>query len=108
MNINKKKEINTAKKIINEYADKINFYMKQNELLKSQLEDMSITVLNNKNILYNFMLESTNDKKELQAFEEIRMENERISQKNLEKNKEIESLEVKVFNFNKILIKINL
>ena len=82
--------------------------MKQNELLKSQLEDMSITVLNNKNILYNFMLESTNDKKELQAFEEIRMENERISQKNLEKNKEIESLEVKVFNFNKILIKINL
>jgi len=96
---NKKKEINTAKKIINDYADKINFYMKQNELLKSQLEDMSITVLNNKNILLNFMLENTNDKKEIQLFEEIRKENERISQKNLEKNKEIEYLEVKVFNF---------
>ena len=96
MNNNKKKDINTAKKIINEYADKIHFYMKQNELLKSQLEDMSITVVNNKNILYNFMFENTNDKKELETFEEIRKENERIYQKNLEKSKEIETLEVKV------------
>jgi hypothetical protein len=95
MNNTKKKEINTAKKIINEYADKINFYMKQNELLKSQLEDMEITVVINKKILYNHMLENTKAK-EFELFEDFRKENERISQKNTDQTKEIENLEVKV------------
>ena len=99
MNSNKKKDINVAKKIINDYADKINFYMKQNELLKSQLEDMAITVVINKNILYNYMLENTNDKEEFNKFDEFRKENERISQKNLDQTKEIQNLEVKVINF---------
>lgn len=92
----KKNEISTAKKIINEYADKINFYMKQNEVLKSQLADMTTTLIINKNILYSQLLDNSKNKDNMDVLNELKIENERVSQKNLELNKEKEILESKV------------
>jgi len=101
---NKKSEISTAKKIINEYADKINFYMKQNEVLKSQLEDMTTTLNINKNILYNQLLDNPKSKDYASVLNELKFENERVFQKNMELNKEKENLESKVKINNNFLL----
>ncbi len=42
--MSKKFDAITAKKLINEYADKINYLMKENTSLKSQLDDIRITL----------------------------------------------------------------
>ena len=92
-------DINTAKKIINEYADKINYYMKQNELLKSQLDDITTTLNINKNILYSHILDNTTNKESNSIISELKTENERLSGKNNLFNKQIEILETKVEYF---------
>ena len=92
-------DINTAKKIINEYADKINYYMKQNELLKSQLDDITTTLNINKNILYSHILDNTTNKESNSIISELKTENERLSGKNNLFNKQIEILETKVGYF---------
>ncbi len=97
---NKKSEIITAKKIINEYADKINFYMKQNQVLKSQLEDMTITLNINKNILYSHLLDNPQNKDYLSVINQLKSENERVFNRNIEINKEKELLESKVIIIN--------
>jgi len=101
--MNKKFDISTAKKLISEYADKVNFYMKQNEVLKSQLEDMTTTLNINKNILYKQLLENSQNHEFLSILNELRSENERVSDKNVELNNEKQILESKVKRF--ILIK---
>lgn len=98
-------DINTAKKIINEYADKINYYMKQNELLKSQLDDITTTLNINKNILYSHILDNTTNKESNSIISELKTENERLSGKNNLFNKQIENLETKVKFFLKKLDK---
>lgn len=89
-------DTSTAKKIISEYADKINFYMKQNETLKSQMEDMTTTLNINKNILYKQLLDNPNCKDYSTIINELKNENERISQRNTVLNIEKEALESKV------------
>jgi hypothetical protein len=48
----KKFDIPTAKKLLSTYAEKVNFYMKENQLLKIELEDAKTTLEINKQILY--------------------------------------------------------
>lgn len=91
-------DILTAKKIISDYADKINFYMKQNESLKSQMEDMTITLNINKNILYNQLLNNPGFTDFATIIDELKNENERYSQRISKFNIEKESLEKKVGN----------
>ena len=43
----------TAKKIINEYAEKINLLSRENKVLKKQIEDSNISLKINKEILYS-------------------------------------------------------
>ena len=43
----------TAKKIINEYAERINLLSRENKVLKKQLEDANISLKINKEILYS-------------------------------------------------------
>lgn len=92
----KKFDALTAKKIINEYADKINFYMKQNEVLKAQLDDMTTTLNINKNILYSQLLDNPQGKDYISVLTQLKAENDRVSEKNQELNKEKEILESKV------------
>ena len=51
----KKKQFDsqTAKKIINDYAEKINLLSRENKVLKKQLEDSNISLKINKEILYS-------------------------------------------------------
>lgn len=86
----------TAKKIISEYADKINFYMKQNEVLKAQLDDMTTTLNINKNILYAQLLDNPQSKDYISVLTQLKAENDRVSQKNQELNIEKEKIESKV------------
>lgn len=95
----KKFDISTAKKIINDYADKINFYMKQNDVLRTQLEDMTTTLNINKNLLYNHILEKNDNKEFIFTITELKNENERLSTKNSEINKNVEIIESKVKKF---------
>lgn len=99
----KKCDIITAKKIINEYADKINFYMKQNEVLKAQLDDMTTTLKINKEILYGQLLDNPQSRDYISVLTQLKIENERVSQINQEMNKEKAILESKV----KILFFVN-
>ena len=46
-------DIQTAKKIINEYAEQINLLSRENKVLKKQLEDSKISLQINKDILYS-------------------------------------------------------
>ena len=92
----KKCDISTAKKIINQYADKINFYMKQNEVLKAQLDDMTTTLIINKDILYSQLLDNPQSRDYVSVLTQLKAENERVSQKNQELNKEKQILESNV------------
>ena len=44
-------DIKTAKKLLSTYAEKITFYMKENELLKNQLRDLETTLQINKYLI---------------------------------------------------------
>ena len=52
-NKNQKTQISVSQKIISEYAEKIILYMKENKSLKTQLEDLRITLTINKDMLNN-------------------------------------------------------
>ena len=76
----KKFDIPTAKKLLSTYAEKVNFYMKENQLLKIELEDAKTTLEINKQILYkNINLQSKD--KEQNIFNNLKEENERLSKK---------------------------
>ncbi len=92
----KKFDALTAKKIISEYADKINFYMKQNEVLKAQLDDMVTTLNINKTILYEQLLDNSQSKDFISVLTQLKSENDRIFLKNQELNRDKEILESKV------------
>ena len=78
MNINAKKIwYNNSKKIISSYAEKVNYYMKENKLLKTELEDAKTTLEINKEILYkniNLNIKWKNDKKIRRIKEKINLE----------------------------------
>jgi hypothetical protein len=62
-----------AKKIINEYAEWVNLYIKENNILKEQLKDMKITLNINKNLMFR----SLNGES---IIEELKKENLRLSE----------------------------
>ena len=69
----------TAKKIINEYAEKLNYYMRENNVLKLEMDDMKTTLTLNKELLFSYISNNKTDKDELYA--EIREENKRLTEK---------------------------
>ncbi len=69
----------TAKKIINEYAEKLNYYMRENNILKMEMDDMKTTLRLNKELLFSYISQNKTDKDEL--YGEIRDENKRLSDK---------------------------
>ena len=51
----RKFDVKTAKKLLSTYAEKITFYMQENELLKSHLRDLETTLQINKDILSTYI-----------------------------------------------------
>lgn len=89
MNMSKKSfDSKTAKKLINEYAEKINILTRENQLLKKQLEDAHTSLKLNKDILYTHFSQKVN-KDSSQLIIDLQKENTRLSEKveNLYKEK---------------------
>ena len=80
----KKKQFDaqTAKKIINEYAEQINLLARENKVLKKQLEDSKISLQINKNILYSHIKSNKNVSEECESIiSDLKKENERLNDK---------------------------
>ena len=80
----KKKQFDsqTAKKIINEYAEKINLLSRENNVLKKQLEDSNISLKINKEILYSHIKSKKNVSEECNSIiTDLKKENERLNNK---------------------------
>jgi hypothetical protein len=90
--MNKKFDANTAKKLINEYADKINFLMKENNFLKSQLDDIKITL----NINKDLMFKSVNGESVDEVLYQLKEENLRLTELIDNLNKEKADMEIRV------------
>jgi hypothetical protein len=91
--MNKKFDAITAKKLINEYADKINFLMKENTSLKSQLNDIKITL----NINKDLMFKSVNGESVESVLNHLKEENMRLTELIDTLNKEKADMEIKVY-----------
>ena len=80
--IKKQFDSQTAKKIINEYAEKINLLSRENQSLKKQLEDAKISLQINKDILYQHIKSKKNVSDECQSvISDLKKENERLNEK---------------------------
>ena len=90
--MSKKFDANTAKKLINEYADKINFLMKENNFLKSQLDDIKITL----NINKDLMFKSVNGESVDTVLNQLKEENLRLTELIDSLNKEKADMEIRV------------
>ena len=80
----KKKQFDaqTAKKIINEYANQINLLSRENKVLKKQLEDSKISLQINKEILYSHIKSKKNASEECDSIiADLKKENERLNDK---------------------------
>lgn len=74
----KKFDAATAKKLIASYAEKVVFYMKDNQMLKSQVEDLKTTLAINKKMLYgNIIRNPSNHANKILG--ELKNENNRLS-----------------------------
>jgi hypothetical protein len=81
--MNKKKfDSTTARKIISEYADKLNYYIKENNSLKAQLEDIKVTLNINKELLFKYISTNINHSEQKGLLEDFKNENSRLVQKN--------------------------
>ena len=89
-------DIITAKKLLSSYAEKVNYYMKENKLLRNELKDVKITLDINKEILYKNINEQKNEKKN-KIFTKLKEENERLSKKLEELYKDKIDLEKKLY-----------
>ena len=74
--MNKKFDIETAKKLLTIYAENVNYYLRENQFLKTQLEDNQTSLELNKELLFK---ELNRKFGESNVIECLKNENERIS-----------------------------
>ena len=75
-------DVKTAKKIINDYAEKINLLSRENKVLKKQLEDSNTSLQINKEILYTHLTSKKNNTEEfISTLSDLKKENERLTSK---------------------------
>ena len=87
MKLKPKFDVATAKKLLASYAEKVVFYMKDNQLLKTQVEDLKTTLEINKKMLYNNIAKNSANHSN-KIFTELKNENNRLSQLLSESKKE--------------------
>ena len=98
----KKFDIQTAKKLLSSYAEKVNYYMKENQLLRNELNDAKTTLGINKEILYKNLHEQINEKNQI-ILNKLKEENDRLSKKLDQLYQDKFILEKKLFNTQKEL-----
>ena len=95
----KKFDVSTAKKLLSLYAEKVNFYMKENKTLQMELNDTKTSLEINKEILYK-QLNKVVKEKEKKVLTKLKEENDRLNKKNSELYKNKIELEKKYIQFN--------
>jgi len=70
----------TAKKIINEYAEQINILTKENKLLNQHVNDMKHSLSINKKLLYEHIGKESSSTNNMDLIKEIKQENTRLNQ----------------------------
>ena len=89
-------DIQTAKKLLSSYAEKVNLYMKENQNLKSELKDIKTSLEINKEILFkNMNIQIKDDKKNY--LKQLKEENERLSNNISKLYEEKTNLEKKLY-----------
>jgi hypothetical protein len=78
------------------YAEKLNYYMKENTGLKSQLEDTKTTLILNKELLFKYISSQGGLGETAILINELRDENTRVTEKNNDLYNEKVTLEKKV------------
>ena len=74
--MNTKFNIETAKKLLSVYAENVNFYLRENKMLKNQLKDIQVSLKINKELLFK---ELNMQFKGSDIISTIKKENERLS-----------------------------
>ena len=92
----KKFDVSTAKKLLSLYAEKVNFYMKENKALQMELNDTKTSLEINKEILYK-QLNKVVKEKEKKVLIKLKEENDRLNKKNSELYKNKIELEKKLY-----------
>jgi hypothetical protein len=67
--------------LITRYSNKVNFYLKENEALKNQLEDIKTTLKINKELLFNYILSTDESNNEENSLNELKNENNSLLEK---------------------------
>ena len=93
----KKFDVSTAKKLLSLYAEKVNFYMKENKALQMELNDTKTSLEINKEILYK-QLNKVVKEKEKKVLIKLKEENDRLNKKNSELYKNKIELEKKLYS----------
>ena len=93
----KKFDVSTAKKLLSLYAEKVNFYMKENKTLQMELNDTKTSLEINKEILYK-QLNKVVKEKEKKVLTKLKEENDRLNKKNSDLYKNKIELEKKLYS----------
>ena len=93
----KKFDISTAKKLLSLYAEKVNYYMKENKILQMELNDTKTSLEINKEILYKQLNKGVKEK-EKKVLIKLKEENDRLNKKNSELYKNKIELEKKLYS----------
>ena len=93
----KKFDVSTAKKLLSLYAEKVNFYMKENKALQMELNDTKTSLEINKEILYKQLNKGVKEK-EKKVLIKLKEENDRLNKKNSELYKNKIELEKKLYS----------
>ena len=89
-------DIQTAKKLLSTYAEKVNLYMKENQNLRNELQDIKTSLEINKEILFkNLNVQIKDEKKNYLKI--LKEENERLSNNNSKLYEEKTNLEKKLY-----------
>ena len=92
----KKFDVSTAKKLLSLYAEKVNYYMKENKILQMELNDTKTSLEINKEILYKQLNKGVKEK-EKKVLIKLKEENDRLNKKNSELYKNKVELEKKLY-----------
>jgi hypothetical protein len=90
----------TAKKLISEYADKVNYYMKENQNLKNMIEDMKMSLDINKDLLFKYISTNAKQNEEISVLNEYKNDNLRLLEKIEKLHNERTFIDRKIYRIN--------
>ncbi len=93
-------DMKTARKIINEYADKVNMYMKENSSLHKHIEDLKESLKLNKDLIYKYVSQNFAHEEFNSLLMDLKIQNDSYMRKVDGMQNEKTQLENKVFLVN--------